>query len=145
MRGIVNPELQLPPAELAAQLRPYVALAESGLSKLPAYEGDVYRSMHIDAASRPELYANYTTRGAIIDDAGFYSTSTNPNITMSGDDNVKLVISQQSGREVSYLSAYQSEQEVLFPPGTRFQVLDVETVAGADGRQQITVYVEEVP
>jgi hypothetical protein len=136
-----DPRLRIDPAELLQQLKPYINLATVGLSKLPVYQGEVFRSVHIAPGS--ERFKQHTTKGATICDAAFTSTSANPNIEMSSDDNFKLIIEHKNGRRVDFLSQFEHEQEILFAPGTSFQVVAVDKELDGD-TMKYTVSLKEI-
>jgi hypothetical protein len=57
-------------------------------------------------------------------------------------DHTEFIIrSNGGGKDVSIISEYENEKEILFPPGTRFKVLDVEKDA-ATGMSKI--YMAEI-
>lgn len=110
----------------------YISSVSSGLSKLPAHEGTVYRG-----STLPEsVIANYKP-GTTITEKSFFSTAVDPNKAFGG--NVTYVIQSKRGRDIAPTSHF-PESEVLFAPGTNFNVLKVEK--GADGR--VTIYMDEV-
>lgn len=99
------------------------------LEKLPPYEGPVIRGSDIPA----EVLARYKP-GSVITELGFVSTTMNPAVaqlpTFAG--NVEFKIMSTSGRDISSLSTFPAEQEILFPAGTKFYVVDkvVDPVTG---------------
>lgn len=102
-----------------ATLSEYIVQLESALSKLPAYEGEVFRIIKRIA---PEDVRAQFLPGRIWSDPGFASTSFG---TPLDDCRVVLFMSNtKSGRVISQLSEIASEREVLFPPGVRFKVKD---------------------
>lgn len=38
--------------------------------------------------------------------------------------NIKTLVEGRSGRDISFLSEYNLETEVLYPPGTKFEVMN---------------------
>ncbi|MNG27947.1 hypothetical protein D3C84_1131310 [compost metagenome] len=54
-------------------------------------------------------------------DGAFFSTSAETGKAFSG--NVRIVTRGTSGRDISFLSGHR-EAEVLYPPGTQFNVLN---------------------
>lgn len=108
------------------------ALAAEGLKKMPKHEGVVYRGADLGS----HLQAQYKP-GAIVQDAGFMSTSSSRKGAFEG--NTQYVIqSKKHGVSVEQLSNIPKEKEVLFPPDTKFRVLNVEKKNGT-----MTVYMEE--
>ena len=109
--------------------KPIVKIINSGLSKLPKYKGKVVRFEKKKSVSRfisamkkgtPKLFKAYT------------SSSKKKKFCWSG--NVKMVITSKNGRYIAPMSAYKSEEEVLFAPGTKFKITKVKKVKkNADG------------
>lgn len=107
-------------------------LAAEGLKKMPKHEGVVYRGTSLPA----EDQAQYKP-GAVVQDAGFVSTSYAKDSAFNG--NTQYVIqSKKHGVNVEKLSGAPDEKEILFPPATKFRVLNVENKNGI-----MTVYMEE--
>lgn len=120
-------------AELS-RLDAYIRSATSGLNQLPAYRGTVFRGTHLS----DEVAANYMP-GATVTERAFTSTSSELGAEFPG--NTKFVIQSETGRDVSGLSEFADEKEILFAPGTQFRVLGVD-VDAATGRR--TIYMREV-
>ncbi|PMB01368.1 hypothetical protein CEN49_27775 [Fischerella thermalis CCMEE 5273] len=93
-------------------------LAATGLSKLPKYEGVVYRNTDLT----PEQDAKYEI-GEIISELSFFSTSKNP-ATFTRGSNTLFVIDSLSGKDIQSYSRNPREQEILFSPMTRFYIVD---------------------
>jgi hypothetical protein len=112
-----------------ASQAPRVDALNRALEKLPTYEGPVVRGSDIP----PEVLARYEP-GSVITELGFVSTTMNPAVaqlpTFAG--NVEFQIMSTSGRDISSFSIFPAEQEVLFPSGTKFYVVDkvVDPVTG---------------
>ncbi len=117
------------PAADKKKYKPIVKIINSGLSKLPKYKGKVVRFEKKKSVSRfisamkkgaPKLFKAYT------------SSSKKKGFCWSG--NVKMVITSKTGRYIAPMSAYKSEDEVLFAPGTKFKITKVKKVKkNADG------------
>jgi hypothetical protein len=122
---------QQTPAELT-RLEPYIKCASSGLNQLPQFIGTVYRGTTLDAA----VSATYS-KGSTVTERAF--TSSSVGLLKEFQGNTTFVISSRHGREISKLSVFPSEGEVLFVPGTRFRVLDVEPT-----QTSTTIYLDEV-
>jgi uncharacterized protein YukE len=86
----------------------------------PPYEGPVVRGTNLP----PEVLAQYRPGEYIIEKA-FLSTTRNPVVAQSSAfaGNVEFRIVSVNGRDVSAVSMFPAEQEVLFPAHTRFLVL----------------------
>jgi hypothetical protein len=88
--------------------------------KLPDYRGTVYRSLHIDdPVELGEFLEDYQQGHALVD-AGF--VSAHKQSSMAGG-NVEVVIESHHGKDVSW--AGHGQDEIVFPPGTRFGVESV--------------------
>jgi hypothetical protein len=93
---------------------------KSALQKLPIYRGTVTRGTDLP----PEVLAQYRP-GEIITEKAFLSTTTDPSVARSTafTGNVEFRIFSNTGRDISSVSLLPGEEEVLFPPGTRFYVV----------------------
>jgi ADP-ribosyltransferase exoenzyme len=98
-----------------------VDAVNAALEKLPVYEGPVIRGSDIPAEML-ELYRP----GESITEHGFLSTTTDLTVARSPAfaGNVEFRILSKSGRDISPYSMFPAEQEVLFPSGTEFYVVD---------------------
>jgi hypothetical protein len=107
-----------------------VEAINNALGKLPAYDGPVVRGTNLP----PEVLAQYRP-GEYIIEKGFMSTTTNPIVAQSPafGGNVEFRVLSSTGRDISAVSLFPAEQEVLFPSGTRFLVLG-KTVDPVTGR-----------
>jgi hypothetical protein len=114
---------------LDASQRARIDALNRALQKLPTYEGPVVRGSDLT----PEVLARYRP-GEVITEHAFLSTSLNPAVARSSAfaGNVEFRIVSKSGRDVSLVSKYPWEQEILFPSGTEFYVLgrDVDSMTG---------------
>ncbi|MFE3954959.1 ADP-ribosyltransferase [Nocardia sp. NPDC059091] len=123
-------ELELDPAQqkLAADIA-------SGLERLPAYDGTVWRGTHLT----PEQLARYVP-GAKVTEAAFTSSSRDPRRIFTS--NVEFIVHSESGRDISAISARPGEQEVLFKPGTTFEVRGVieDPNSGLFGKTRVFLY-----
>ena len=91
------------------------------LDKLPPYEGPVFRGTDLP----PDVLAQYQP-GAAVTEPAFFSTSINPAVPQSTAfaGNVEFRVLSRTGRDISSFSMFPTEQEVLFPTGVTFYVLD---------------------
>ena len=110
----INPALRgLTP--MNERMEAFVKHATEGLSKLPPYlEGDTFRG-----SSVPKDVLDNIRMGQPTSDAAFFSTSAQSAKAFEGE--VKFLVSGSSGRDISFLSGH-PEAEVLYPPGTVFEV-----------------------
>jgi hypothetical protein len=98
-----------------------VEALNAALEKLPSHSGPVVRGTNLP----PEVLERYQP-GSIVTESAFTSTTRNPAVAQSPAfaGNVEFRILSSTGRDVSSVSMYPSEQEVLFPAGSKFYVLD---------------------
>lgn len=99
-------------------MKPYIQivtdLCVQGLNKLPAYDGPVVRGTDL-----PKGKDQACVRGATMVDKGFTSTSA----TTSFNGTHQFSIHSPGGRDVSFLSKFPEEVEVLYPPNHKFTVV----------------------
>ncbi|ACC43870.1 ADP-ribosyltransferse [Mycobacterium marinum M] len=115
---------------LDASLNARVAALNSALQKLPTYDGTVVRGTDLP----PEVVAQYLP-GEVITEVAFLSTTTDPAVAQSPTfaGNVEFRIVSRTGRDVSSVSMFPDEREILFPAGTKFYVID-KTLDALTGR-----------
>ena len=132
--GPVNAALRIQNAREKLRLAGFIDLMKSGLSKLPQYSGTVARtiSLPIDEAA-----ARYREGATVVEDA-FTSTTAGPGVAQR-EGNVAFTIQSASGRDISSIAAH-AEKEVLFPPGTAFQITRTQRIGNA-----LRVWLTEVP
>lgn len=100
---------------MTPQLQAFADHATEGLSKLPAFTGaETFRGTTLPTS----VLAN-NQMGAVVSDSAFFSTSAEK--AFSGP--VQITTRGVSGRDISFLSDF-PEAEVLYPPGTQFEVLN---------------------
>ncbi|NBX18412.1 MAG: hypothetical protein EBR09_13725 [Proteobacteria bacterium] len=116
--GEINQALRAGDQVVLQKFRPVIEAACSGLAKMTdnIFVGNVYRGAHL----RKEVSDLYEV-GSQITEKAFTSTSRTISRKFSG--NTLFVIKSKTGKMIDELSAFKSEQEVLFPPGTVFKVL----------------------
>lgn len=102
--------------------RPYIAVMNSALRKIPDFEGQVSRKATVPSA----ILALYEP-GRIVQEAGSLSTSKNPYDQLHAQ--TLFVIKSHHGKLISSISALPGEQEVLFRNGTYFKVIGREETA----------------
>jgi hypothetical protein len=101
----------------------------SGLNKLPGFSGRLVRS---ESMAVTEAAARYTPGKTIISE-GLLSTSRAGAVAQR-EGNIAIAIQSigKNGKDISVLSAKAGKEfEVLFPPGTRFNVVKVQKVGQA--------------
>jgi NAD:arginine ADP-ribosyltransferase len=122
------------PAELE-RLHAYIKTAESGLSQLPSHQGAVFRGTNLSS----EVALKYKP-GQPVTEEFFFSTSAERSGAFPGD--TKYFVDSTNGKRVDFLSEFPHEREVLFPPGTKFDVLSVQ-INPSTGQREI--FMNEIP
>ena len=113
---------------------PGIKTAISGLNKLPKHTGIVYRGAGMTAQQ-----LNSYKVGVQLKPKAFTSTSTDIQEAESFAEGVLFEIQSKTGTDVSALSIFENESEILFKPGTVFEVRET----FSRGRNQVIV-LEEV-
>ncbi|MEZ0358066.1 ADP-ribosyltransferase [Mycobacterium sp. SA01] len=123
-----------------------IAHTDEGLAALPPYRVDpselastTWRGMRASDSLLAQLH-----EGAIFHDPGYLSTTTDSFVAESfargalpGETPTLLKVVGSDGVDVSQLSRYMDESEILFPRGSQFEILSREL--GDDGVLQITM------
>ncbi len=123
---IVNKALREQDEAAIEKFKPFTDTLTSALNKLPAQEKTVYRGMY----NVPVETLNTYTIGGTVKYDSFTSTSMLGNLKVF-DGNVYITIdplkksdkTESNGKDISALSYYQNEGEVLFAPGSKFMIL----------------------
>lgn len=110
-----------------------IKMATSGLRNMPIAQGTVYRG-----AALPKSVIEQYKKGSTIEELGFTSTTESKQVAddfveynrTPGRENVFFVINSKKGRSMKQISMLPEEEEVLFEPKTKFNVLDVRTKNG---------------
>ena len=97
----------------------FISVVEQGLSKLPIFEGKVYRYVDIDAK-----YLRKYQMGEIVTEAAFTSSSVKEKVK-GFDGYVKFVILSKNGKRIYNLSKYPHQYEILFGENTKFKVISI--------------------
>lgn len=111
------------PAEQKAKISPMIKAAEAGLSKLPEYNGVTYTAVNTEQISEK-------LRVGDIPKLKGFNSATTKKINLSAGQTV-LVIHSKKGRVVKELSNYRGLNEVMFKPGSRFQVAAIKKSEGS--------------
>jgi hypothetical protein len=104
-----------------ASQRARVEALNQALEKLPAHQGLVFRGTDLP----PDVLARYQP-DAVVTEPAFFSTSVDPAVARSTAfaGNVEFKILSNTGRDISSISSFSSEQEVLFQTDRQFYVVD---------------------
>lgn len=94
----------------------YAVGLNAALDKLPPHKGTTYRGSTV-----PSNIAALYQPGMIVEERGFTSTTTDPNMKFGGD--FKFEVRSKTGRSIKALSNSPHEQEVLFKSGTHFRIV----------------------
>ncbi|CAI0702184.1 NAD(+)--protein-arginine ADP-ribosyltransferase Tre1 [Serratia quinivorans] len=100
---------------LTPELEAFTGHVTDGLNKLPAYNGETYRGTTL-----PAHILEQNQIGGTVSDGGFMSTSAKTPF----DGDVSISVRGNSGKQIDFLSKYKNEAEVLYPPNTRFEVIN---------------------
>ena len=109
-------------------LAPQMQAAVSGLRKLPVAAGPVYSGARQDLVGQPAAALAQYPVGMVWPQDNFLSTAKSvassfiPNLTYGVAYEITRV---RSGRDIQMISTHPHEEEVLFPPGARFIVVEV--------------------
>lgn len=115
-------------------------LLSSALSKLPAEEAIVYRTIRLNRTRLEEWTQKATSRAETVFE-GFTSTSIDFDAVeefiqkrasrrKNNETNVILIIKGKTGRRISEFSKFPEQQEVLFDKGMKLRFRDYEIVNG---------------
>ncbi|MBE9178693.1 hypothetical protein IQ268_08985 [Oculatella sp. LEGE 06141] len=107
--------------------------AASALQKLPPHTGTVYRGIGVSQSVISSIRV-----GETYTDKGFMSTSARADRRRSGNLQFEINATGKNARDLSRLSSYRGEREVLYPPGSRFTVTGKRT----EGRSTIVQLME---
>lgn len=109
--------------EMTPQRQAFVDHINQGLDKLPAFDGVTVRGTDLPA----DVLAKNQV-GEIVSDPAFMSTD----IKQGFDGPTQITVEGKTGRQIDFLSHYKqaNETEVLFKPGTKFEVLERTDVGG---------------
>jgi hypothetical protein len=104
-----------------ASQQAHVEALNQALEKLPPHHGPVFRGTHLP----DDELARYQP-GVVVTERAFVSTSMDPGVARFAAfaGNVEFKILSRTGRDISSISMFPSEREVLFPTGVQFYVLD---------------------
>jgi len=99
------------------------------LSKLLPYgEAPLYRGTSMETVERL-LEGEELEEEAILRDPAFFSTTKSERYLVESDflkDCMIVVLDHSTGRDITEVSAFPEEEEVLFLPGTMFEVVEID-------------------
>ena len=123
----INGALRKQGVPLSPEMEELVKNIESGASKLPTFlrEEPLYRGSASDIYKYQDICP-----GKVFCDPAFLSVSKNKDIAVKdfgGEDGVLFMITcRKEGKAIKAYSEIPEEDEVLFPPSTRFMITKVE-------------------
>lgn len=126
----VNPYLRQP-IEKSDELNYYKNYLNAAIDKLPSYKGLSLRGLRQYATLEKDYCLD-----CVVNSSAFTSTS----ITAPLKTDILLVIDSKNGKDISLLSRFVKEKEVLFKSGTRFLVTKIEN----KNSLQKTIYLTEI-
>lgn len=115
----LNSALRSGNAEAIARVAPMANVLDNAMAKLPTYDGAVL----IRVTDLPEAVAKKVKGGNVYADPAFMSASKLDMGSAFGNEYRFTIVRSQMGKEIAGFSSYPHEQEVLFPRGTRFDIL----------------------
>jgi hypothetical protein len=141
--SLLSKALVDPNREGATKWKYYLYYLFNALQKIPFWNGhqDLYRGVNLD------LVKNYPQKYQVGKKITWYScTSTTTRLSKimsflpSAPRTIFTINGAFSGRSIQQFSALQDEAEILLPPGSRFEVIDIITVDGAT-----TIQLHQIP
>jgi len=125
LRGELNHnEIKETPFETEVGIKDACKTLVQALQKLPAHEGIVYRGSEVDEASLISIMG--MKPGDSIYMKSFTSTSKSESNALEFSTDVLFEIESRTGRDISHMSEYPTEEEVIMSPDTRYEVKSME-------------------
>lgn len=118
----VNTALRTGDGKTVYQYEPHIKTAVSGLNQMPRYNGETVRKIQLDNKQDLNNVLNKYKPGRTVQEDTFVSTTMGKTNSFPG--NVVMHINSRTGHPIANLSKYPTEGEVLFGPGTKFNVND---------------------
>lgn len=113
----INTMLRTKKGAQIASIANIVLATSSGLNKLPAKTCTVRRGLDLPAAIVEKI-----KKIKRFEEDAFMSTTSATSIPAAFQKNITFVIKSTKCRDISFLSEYPGEKEILFPPGSEFIV-----------------------
>ena len=109
--------------DLSPETLKSTALIKAALDKLPSFEGTVYRGFEQSIKGLYDLSV-----GKVFCDPAFFSTSEKENVAddFGSKFHFFVIKCKKAGKSIRKYSCHRKEEEVLFPPGTKFLITKVE-------------------
>lgn len=126
--------------EFKAHALGYRQRVKEVFEKLEPYKGEVHRGVSDKIAQRMKDL-EIEKVGSVVRAESFWSTSYEKGAAFKKQ--LSLVINSKTGRQIDYMSAFDTEKEVLFLPGTEFRVTRIEEVP-RNGKMYTVVYMDEL-
>ncbi|MCK9154646.1 MAG: ADP-ribosyltransferase domain-containing protein [Paludibacteraceae bacterium] len=105
------------------ELKGKSSLLVHALRKLPAFKGTVYRGTELDD---PSILTIMTMKpGDLIYMKSFTSSSISKDKAKGFSADVLFEIETTTGRDVSHISEYPTEEEVILSPDTRYEITEI--------------------
>jgi hypothetical protein len=134
----MNAALRAPEADPTGDLAAAIGCVASALGRLPPFQGTVYRALGGSDPARLEAYQP----GAVLTEKAFTSTTPSDAAAWRFGKVMLVIDAKHAGKEIWPLAGNMNrgEQEVLFPPGTRFEVKSREE----NERGKLVIHLAEV-
>ena len=114
----------------------------SAINRLPPYKGPAVRG---DKTLPADEMARYVP-GAVVTEGQFLSASEGNEVSEEFRGDVETRIHVASAGKISLISDYSTEKEILFPPGTKYKVIDVKHVTLANDKSPSTIIeLDQIP
>jgi hypothetical protein len=114
----------------------------------PVHAGTVYRGVSFKSETEKASFIASLQKGHTVD-KGFLSTSKDAGVAVrfsrekSVKNSVLLVIKSKTGRDISSMSKFKKEKEVLMKPGVKLKFSSMGEVV-YDGKKSVVVSLEEI-
>ena len=114
----INTTLRSKQGSSISKLGNIVKVTSAGLNKLPSKSCTVRRGLDL-----PTPIVDKILKFKRFEEEAFMSTTTASSIPPAFQKNITFVIKSSKCSDISWLSEYPTEKEVLFPPGSEFTVV----------------------
>lgn len=99
---------------------------DSIISKMPAYDGEIYRGMGFDTQQQADAFINEFTKNHTVNMKHVSSWSSSEGVAKSfsrqlGNIGVVIKVKNKSGVGIRHLSRFQREEEVLVSSNTKYK------------------------